>query len=307
MKYDAVICAGPHHLQIAAVSIKSLQIFSRPDKIYMITAADNFERFQTLEGQGSPLVMVDEDKLIQGVDLGSLKEYFVRRGADPARTGWYFQQFLKMSICHLPTLADHFLIWDSDTIMLRPLSFFDPDGRPLVNPTSRFHRPYFDLIERLFGFTRLVDFSFISEHLMIRKEYMQQLIDEIQSRGSKVHWTFHILDLVKDADLSKAGFSEFETYGNFVQRKYPGSYLIRRLRSLRSGAKRTGPVPGARDLYLFSRKYAYVSFEVWTKPLRWKALSWKWETSIYHAAVSIGAFFSKRVARRMEMISQIFR
>lgn len=306
MTYDAVVCAGPHHQQVATMAIRSLQIFSEPEKIYVITASRNFEHFQKLKRKGPPLVMVDEDKLIEGIDLGSLREYFIRRGANPARAGWYFQQFLKMSICHLPEVADHYLIWDSDTIMLQPLSFFDSDGIPHMNPANRFHRPYFDIIKRLLIIDRLVDFSFISEHLMIRKEYMQRLIDEIQPQGSTGNWTLAILDLVEDEHLSEMGFSEFETYGNFVQQCYPGSYSIRKLRSLRSGAKRTGPVPGPKDLYRLSKKYDYVSFEVWTRPLRWKALSWKMEASLHHAVASLAGLFSKRVANRLKTISDMF-
>ncbi|MDF1526213.1 MAG: DUF6492 family protein [bacterium] len=287
------------------MAIRSLQTFSRPEKIYVITASRNFEYFGMLKGKGPPLVMIDEDKLIEGIDIGTLREYFTRRGADPARAGWYFQQFLKMSMCHLPEVSNHYLIWDSDTIMLQPLSFFNPDGTPLMNPADRYHQPYFDTIRKLLLIDRLVDFSFISEHLMVRKEYMQQLIDVISQKGGTGSWPMTILDLVEDEHLSAMGFSEFEIYGNFVQRRYPGSYAIRKLRSLRSGAKRTGPVPGPKDLYLFSRKYDYVSFEVWTRPLKWKFLSWKVETVFRYAVASLTGLFSRRVAGRLKMISNM--
>lgn len=305
VKYDAVVCAGPHHLQIASPAIRSLQIFSEPRKIFVITSRGNFDHFGRLSDKGAPLEMVDEDFLIEGVTLDSLREYFVRRRQDPARAGWYFQQFLKMSMCLVPDVAEHYLIWDGDTIMLRPLSFFDPAGKTLVNPTSRYNQPYFDLIERLLGFHRLVDFSFISEHLMIKKVYMQELIGEIQKKDSMVHWTKVILDKVGDDHLSRMGFSEFETYGNYVHLNHLDSYRIRRLNSLRSGSKRVGNLPRSRDLNCLSRKYAYASFEVWTKPSRWKHILWVLESGIFQALHPLAGLFSKRAAAKLKNFSDI--
>lgn len=303
--YDVVVCVGPYHQQVAAMAIRSLYLFSDPEKIYVITASGNFEYFLKLKEKIPSLLTVNEDELIEDIDLLTLKEYFSRRGADSARAGWYFQQFLKMAICYRDDIAENYLIWDSDTIMLQPLSFFDAEGRPLINPTARFHRPYFDSMSRLLGFTRQVDFSFISEHLMIRKQYMRELISEIRQTGDSGYWAYEILGSVADNDLSEAGFSEFETYGNFVHRKHSGSYGVRRLRSLRSGAKRAGTVPRPRDLQGFSRKYEYVSFEVWTRPSKLKRILWSVESACYYAGVLIAGLFSKRAAIKHRLFSEI--
>jgi hypothetical protein len=50
------------------------------------------------------------------------------------------------------------------------------------------------------------------------------------------------------------GFSEFEIYGNYIHLNFPSDYKLRKLRPLRSGAERTGPVPGPKDLHCLSRK-----------------------------------------------------
>ncbi|EFJ51730.1 hypothetical protein VOLCADRAFT_103365 [Volvox carteri f. nagariensis] len=43
------------------------------------------------------------------------------------RSTWYFQQFIKLAVAaHIPGLADYFLIFDSDMIALRPLTWFLP-------------------------------------------------------------------------------------------------------------------------------------------------------------------------------------
>lgn len=306
MKFDTVVCVGPQHRQIALLSIKSILQFARPRKIYVVTSANSFSYFVERLGKNDQIVMVDEDKLIANVDLKSIRDYFSRRIEDSGRAGWYFQQFLKMSLCFLPEVTDQYLIWDSDTVMLRELTFFCPDGKPLVNPANRYRQPYFDLIEKLLGIKRLVDFSFISEHLMVRKNYMRQLIDLTHPPGTKGYWPFSILDLVEDDQLSDTGFSEFETYGNFVHMHYPDSYGIRELSSLRSGAKKTGPLPGLRDLYCLSRRYDYVSFEVWTKPSSWVYKRSKMEASVHNAIASVAGLFSKRITERRKKIKGIF-
>ncbi len=306
MIYDAVVCAGPQHQHVAALAIKSLQRFSEPGKIYVITAAGNFEYFQKLKRQGLPINMIDEDKLIEGVNLGCLKEYFVQRGAGPARAGWYFQQFLKMSICYHPDIADHFLIWDSDTIMLQPLSFSDSEGRILVNPYSQFHKPYFDLIEKFLDIESVADFSFISEHMMVNKKYMRKLIEEIEEKSCGKSWPLTILDLVEDVHLGGSGFSEFETYGNYIHQHNPGCYRLRELRSLRSGSKHAGYQPGRSDLYLLSREYAYASFEVWTRFSTWKRTLWKLKAVIYLSVAHVIGLFSREISGRLKTIADLF-
>lgn len=81
-----------------------------------------------------------------------------------------------MSICNLSDMAYHYLIWDSDTVLLQPLIFFDQDEKVPVNPKTEYHKPYFELIKKVLSIEKQVDFSFISEHLMINKSYMNELI-----------------------------------------------------------------------------------------------------------------------------------
>jgi len=39
--------------------------------------------------------------------------------------GWYLQQFLKMGAArHVAGLSDHYLLWDSDMVPLKPMQWF---------------------------------------------------------------------------------------------------------------------------------------------------------------------------------------
>ncbi|HON58913.1 MAG TPA: DUF6492 family protein [Smithella sp.] len=171
--YDAVMCVSLPHRDMALKAIRSLQVFAAPRKIFVITARQNFAFFQSKLDSHFPLCLLDEDRVIQDITLRVLQDYFARRIGDIRRAGWYFQQFLKMSACNLPDLADHYLIWDSDTVLLQPLTFFGHDGIVLINPKTEHHSPYFTTMQKLLGIGKQVSFSFISEHLMIKKQYMK--------------------------------------------------------------------------------------------------------------------------------------
>lgn len=80
------------------------------------------------------MVCLDEDNVIPSLTKEVVGEYLknrfnedgssVHKGRD--LSGWYFQQLLKLGAArHIPDLSNHFLIWDLDMVMLKPMEFFD--------------------------------------------------------------------------------------------------------------------------------------------------------------------------------------
>ena len=269
--YDAVVCVAMHHNSIATKAIESLCVFSQVKNIYVITRMENFSVFQKLQDAGFPIILLDERVLIEGVNLLTLQNYFRQRSASLSRASWYFQQFLKMAICYRKDISDYYLIWDGDTVVLQPINFFDLEGRILVNTKPKQHMPMIQVMHTLLGLQQKLGFSFISEHFMVNKQYMKDLIKRIELRfPQKESWVFAILELIDDENLGRSGFSEYETYGNFLHSTYPESYVYRPLKSLRSGSKRYGQFPNQFDLHVLSKEYAYVSFESWQYPKRKK-------------------------------------
>lgn len=305
MIYDAVFCVGPQHLGISVKAIRSVALLAQPRKIFVITGRANFDYFQQHLRGNRNIELVDEGKLVPGVDLDLLKTYFSEKNLPTGRAGWYLQQFLKMGLCQLDEVSDHYLIWDSDTVMLKPIDFFDEKGRVLINPTKRYIKSYFDLTNSLLDFDKCVDFSFVSEHLMVNKRYMQELIQLIAELGKGDPWPLVIMNNVNDEHLPKAGFSEFETYGTFVHMNYPDSYVSRPLRSLRSGVKLAGLDPKPRDFYTMARKYSYVSFEVWTKPARHRHHGWKWEAIIIYGIGLMMGLFSRKIREKTRFVNSL--
>jgi hypothetical protein len=117
MIYDAVVPVGPDRQQLALTAIRSLQLFSQARKIIILSSKKNSLFFEDIKENKIPVIFADEDEVLRGPTLKLIREYMIRRGSSPLRAGWYFQQFLKMGISLQDDIADHYLIWDSDTIM----------------------------------------------------------------------------------------------------------------------------------------------------------------------------------------------
>mgnify|MGYP001767213401 CR=1 FL=1 len=261
--FDVIMPVVSQHNRIASLSIASLMRQIRPNHVYVITSKNNFDFFNVLKND-SPVITLDENELIPGINLQSLGDFIERAGQKRSRAGWYLQQFLKMSACRLPGISDHYLIWDADTVMLRPIQFLNEKNQALIKPSTEYHQPYFDTYFKLLGKTRSVDFSFISEHFLIKSRYMQELLDAIADHTtSQSHWVWKVMASIDPQHLSGAGFSEFETYGNFVNTVHPGAFALRPLKTIRYGARKFGPIPNRYDLYRLSLSCAYASFESW--------------------------------------------
>lgn len=273
MIYDVATCVGEKHIDVAIKSIRSLLLFSDARKIFAISSARILDQIEKEVGQEPRIRLLDENHLINTIDINFIKEKFKQRIGSEERTNWYFQQFIKMSISGHPEISEYYLIWDSDTILLKPTAFFDESNRVLINPANEYHRPYFDSIERILNIKRQVSFSFISEHFMVKKEYMQILIQNISANAQpNTSWIEHIISSIDNKDLGKSGFSEYETYGNFIALKFRNSFSLRKIKSTRYGTIFFGSKPDKYAIFSLMRSgYAFATFESWHKISRLKA------------------------------------
>jgi hypothetical protein len=269
MLFDAVLSVGPQHREIAIQAIRSVRYCTTARTIFVVTARENFAMLEHALGPLGPEVQwVDENQLIPQMPLARVQALIAARGLPAARAGWYFQQFLKLGMSVLADLAEHYLVWDCDTVALRPLAFFTAEGRVLVNPQHLpLHTPYYTLLTQLWGVSQQRDFSFIAEHLVMRKTYVQEMLKELRAKSPPAAaWPEIILAAIGDEGLGHSGFSEFETYGNWVLASYPEHFEIRPLKSMRFGGRRFGAIPSRADLFaLMVTGHAYATFEIWDK------------------------------------------
>lgn len=266
MKYDVVLMVVPDKLLLLKISmpyiIKNLGV----EKIYLVAnkecendIKDSFYNYRNV-------YYINEDELYDGLSFNKIKEILIELCGDSKRTGWFFQQFLKMVYaCHCKN--EYYLIFDSDTVPLNTISYFDDNGRPFFITKREYFKPYFDTINVLFdGAVKRVDdkISFIAENMIISKEIMQEIINRISSNDLLEGNSFYekILKSIDRNVIMNTGFSEFETYGNYVMTFYPDMYGLKKLRTQRLGSFLFGITPNTFQLNWAAEDYDIISFEM---------------------------------------------
>lgn len=151
-----------------------------------------------------------DERSVLGYDAGSLHVRVLSpNGCD--RSGWIFQQLLKLS--GAVGECARFLTIDADHLLLRPHTFFTRDGRTVFYGSREYHAPYYDNIERLLGFRPASPLSYVAHKMLFTRSELAALRSEIERRTGRP-WDLAIVESLDRTQLS--GFSEFELYGNRV-------------------------------------------------------------------------------------------
>jgi len=236
--FDVILPVAPKDAINLELCIQKIRENIKPQKIVVITGIQVKNMIPKSEG----VVFCDEDQLLRNLTLKYVKQVMFELTGSETRSNWYFQQFLKMAYAYHSS-HDYYLVWDSDTIPLNNIRFWqDNNGKEqcLFSTHHHIHQPYFDTLNTLFNgqVKKLTEKSFIVEHTMINRKIMKELIRDIE-RNNQLQGTLFfekILCAINKDDIKYAGFSEFETYGNYVLNRYPDAYAIRNLRAYRQGA-----------------------------------------------------------------------
>lgn len=162
-------------------------------------------------------LMIDENSVLP-ITLSDI-HYLSKNGLD--RRGWLFQQLLKLSadvICQ----NENILLLDSDTLIARPQTFIY-ENKIIFNCSNYpHHTPYHLVYKKITNHNVIPSFSFVTHHMLVQKSNLKKLKEEIE----KLHndsWYNVIISLADKNDSS--GFSEYETYGQFMLRNYPDQIL----------------------------------------------------------------------------------
>lgn len=127
------------------------------------------------------------------------------------RGKWVYQQFLKLQAGQLLGLH-HFLIFDSDTVMINPFKY-EIAGKLVLEFSDGFRSELDGLHSKLVPGMRLQPFSFMCHAMLMNTTLVEKLLDVIQESTGK-DWKTGILEMIDtNEDLC---FSEYELYGNFV-------------------------------------------------------------------------------------------
>lgn len=225
-------------------------------RLWVITHRSNARRFsRTLGGLAE---ILDENEVVPEMTLEQLQ--LLPLPEFPRGAGWYFQQYLKLAFAFRNQEDDYYLIWDADTIPLRPLEFFDAQGRMLFATSAEFHPPYFDTYRKILGTEPHREFSFISQHIIVRKSIARQMLKQIEQHcPGDQNWAWKITHNLAGAGSNR--FSEYETYGHYLKNAYPELAAFRQLPWLREGTQHLSLRPSRAQLESLGRDYCFAAFE----------------------------------------------
>lgn len=254
-------------IDVWAVAAQYIQKNIKADRYFLIVPDHEITLFREKTPEAFGII---GDRSICGSLIEDLRIRISGKAED--RFGWYLQQFLKLSALYLHREDDLVVIWDADTVPLKPLSFRAESGQILHYGGQEHHKPYFATIERLLGLKRAVPYSFVAQSLAMKGSWLQAFFDEIEHRHKKP-WPEAILDSINFSEGS--GFSEYETLGTFAASNFGAEMLRIRSNWSRFGNRVIGSVHNLSDTEAREKLeiYDFVSFESWdSAPRLWSAL-----------------------------------
>lgn len=258
---DVVILATKKNLRTLKESIPYIKKNIEHDVIYIVSSKKNQAEISDIKN----VVFVDEDTVVPNMTFEAVAEIMEELIGSRSRTGWYFQQFLKLGWAQQAT-GKYYIVIDADTFPLNGIDFVSVDGKYKFTSKIEYNKPYFDTIDQLFHgrLKRVGDFSFVAEHMAFDVSIVKEMLEEIVGSNHQKGKSFYeiIMRSVNVADLPIAGFSEFETYGTYISIKYPELVIMRKLRTLREAAYVLGGEPTKEQLEWAANDYDIISIEV---------------------------------------------
>ncbi len=231
--------------------------------IILIGSSDIQTEIQALDH----VTLINENDISNGLTLGSIRKLKKELSGNESRAGWYFQQFLKMAYARY-TDEDYYLIWDADTIPINKIDMFDKSDKPYLAyrkfvPEDKCFEPTQEGILEDKALKKHVKKSFIAEHMLVKTEIMEDLLDRIEASKNINGYKFFekIMSCVPQRYINLSGFSEFELYAAFVLKYYPDIYVQRKWKNLRNAKTYIGPVPDTYDILWVSKMFDVISLE----------------------------------------------
>ena len=266
-KYDIVIPAVAGDVPFLPKVIKYIRLnLVDAEYIYIVTSRKNF-RHRVLRGlKKYSVLLLDEDEFVPGMNFKKIKDNLVSRNYFDS-PGWFLQQFIKLGFATTKYAKEYYLTWDADTLPLSKIQYFE-DMHPRFTIKKECHLAYFETIERLFGFGKLKDYSFIAEHMMFKVSIVREMLAEIEkSNVSGYKWFDKCLNACNfNSKYPSPHFSEFETYGTYCAKHYPDLYHTQKLNTFRGAGFIRGRFINDKILSKMSLDLDTASFELYDKP-----------------------------------------
>ena len=144
------------------------------------------------------------------------------------RNGWYLQQLLKLySGQVIPGILERYLVIDSDTFFLKPISFME--GKLCkYNYGTEYHKPYFIHMKKIHpSLNRIIqNMSGICHHMIYETKYIKELFIMVEQYHNDKFYNVFLSNVI---EYELSGASEYEIYFNYMIQKHPHKIIIRKL------------------------------------------------------------------------------
>lgn len=259
--YDVIILATKKNIEMLKIMVPYCITNLQCKNVIVIANKRDFEAIKNVTN----IVVYDEDEVLDGLSYENLDGIIKGITSEKVRVGWYLQQFLKLAWAYKCD-DEKYIVIDADTIPLNPIFFEDAEGKDLFTEKVEYNKPYFDTIDTLFQkrIRKQISGSFVAEHMLFRKSYVIEMLDEIMKNEAISGDSFYekIIHSIEPNNLPASGFSEFETYGNYVFTYHENEVRLRKLRTQREAVYLIGSRPRTKVLSWAARDYDLISIEV---------------------------------------------
>lgn len=146
--------------------------------------------------------------------FGKDRIHYTVQGID--RSGWLFQQLLKLSGENFTQMEDYLVI-DSDTIFVNDNCFIEK-GKYIYFGSEEWHQPYFDTFFNIFGYVAPTKLSLTSHMMIFNHGKLREMKQEIETKHA-IPWHDAYINTKSTNELSC--ISDYETYANWMLCHYP--------------------------------------------------------------------------------------
>lgn len=194
------------------------------------------------------LIFIDENTILP-INNDEIKKIITNKN----KIGWFTQQLIKLNSNNIEGITEKYLVFDADTI-LQQMQFFFNDQYTILKFSDEFNFIYRKTNHTILKKYNIKPISFIAHHMIIDKEILKKLKDEI-SFSHQQQWYYVIL---KYAVLNNYFFSEYELYAQFALDKYPDLYKIQYWFNLNENLKN---YPVFKDSETFYQSVSFHNYE----------------------------------------------
>lgn len=201
---DVVMPTISKDFPVLETSIQSLRnLDQKVNQIYIISRPDP-EIISFC--QQHQCQFVDEETVL-GYSKSAIN-YSVK-GSD--RSGWLYQQLLKLGAANIVT-RDNYFVLDSDTVLVSPNSFLQ-NGKFVFQEHSDWHQPYHQTFQKIFRLDPPNNLSSVCHMMLFNRARVMEMRAQIE-RISDQRWDQAIIAAIDQNEASS--FSEYETYANWM-------------------------------------------------------------------------------------------